>query len=80
MAKKDEKANDPQEENLLTTKKTVTPEGASDIKNGLTELIPNHSIEKNQSSSSKNDRNQDEKIDYSLFNITELVSELEKTH
>ena len=46
MAKKDEKANDPQEENLLTTKKTVTPEGASDIKNGLTEFIREHSIER----------------------------------
>jgi len=78
MAKKDEKANDPQEENLLTPKKTVTPEGDSDIKNGLTEFIPEHSIEKNQSSTSKKDRNQDEKIDYSSFSITELISELEK--
>ena len=60
MAKKDEKANDPQEENLLTPKKTVTPEGDSDIKNGLTEFIPEHSVEKNQSSTSKKDRNQDE--------------------
>lgn len=78
MAKKDEEANDPQEENLLTPKKTVTPEGASDVKNGLTEFIPEHSIKKNQSSSSKKDRNLDEKIDYSSFSITELISELEK--
>ena len=78
MAKKDEKANDPQEENLLTPKKTVTPEGAIEIKNGLNEFKPEHSIEKNQSSTSKKDRNQDEKIDYSSFCITELISELEK--
>ena len=76
MAKKDEKANDPQEEKLLTPKKTVTPEGASDIKNGLTELIPKDSIEKNQSLHLKMIETS-EKIDYSSFNTTELISELE---
>ena len=78
MAKKKEKANDPQEENLLTPKKTVTPEGAKDLKNGLTESIQEPFIEKNQSPTFKNVTNRDEKIDYSSFNTTELISELEQ--
>ena len=78
MAKKDEKANDPQEENLLTPKKTVTPEGASDIKNVLTEFIPEPSVKKNQFIKTKKDTNHDEKIDYSSLSMIELISELEK--
>ena len=78
MAKKREKANDPQEENSLPTKKTVTPEGAKDIKNGLTKSTREPSVEKNQSPAFENDTNQYEKIDYSSFNTTELISELEK--
>ncbi|MBB13513.1 MAG: chromosome segregation protein [Flavobacteriaceae bacterium] len=78
MAKKEEKAKDPQEENLLTAKKTFTPEGASDIKNVLTEFIPEPSVKKNQFFKTKKDTNHDEKIDYSSFSMIELISELEK--
>ena len=78
MAKKEKKAKDPQEENLLTAKKTDTPEGASDIKNVLTEFIPEPSVKKNQFIKTKKDTNHDEKIDYSSLSMIELISELEK--
>jgi hypothetical protein len=78
MAKKEEKAKDPQEENLLTAKKTVTPEGARNTKNVLTEFIPEPSVKKNQFFKTKKDTNHDEKIDYSSFSMIELISELEK--
>ena len=78
MAKKEKKANDPQEEKLLTPEKAVTPEGASEIKNESTESIPDPLVERNESSLSKKDRNQDEQIDYSTYSMTELVSEFKK--
>ncbi len=78
MAKKEKKAKDPQEEKLLTPEKAVTPEGASEIKNESTESIPDPLVERNESSLSKKDRNQDEQIDYSTYSMTELVSEFKK--
>ena len=85
MAKKEKKAKDPQEEakypqeeKLLTPEKTVTTEGASKIQNELTELIPERSVEKNVSFSSKKQTNNEKKTNYSSFSITDLVSELEK--
>ena len=78
MAKKEEKAKDPQEKKLLTAKKTVAPEGTSDIKNVSTEFIPEPSIKKNQFFKTKKNTNHDEKIDYSSFSMIELISELEK--
>jgi hypothetical protein len=54
MAKKKIIANDPQEEKkLLTTQKTINPEGANKIKNKSTEYIPEPSLEKNERSTSK---------------------------
>ena len=80
MAKKKIKANDPQEEKkLLTTQKTINPEGANKVKNKSTESIPEPSLEKNESSTSKEKETKgEEKIDYNSFSIIELVSELEK--
>ncbi len=80
MAKKKIIANDPQEEKkLLTTKKTINPEGANKVKNKSTESIPEPSLEKNESSTSKEKETKgEEKIDYNSFSIIELVSELEK--
>ena len=80
MAKKKIKANDPQEEKkLLTTQKTINPEGANKVKNKSTESIPELSLEKNESSTSKEKETKgEEKIDYNSFSIIELVSELEK--
>ena len=80
MAKKKIKANDPQEEEKsLTTQKTITPEGASKIKNKSTESIPEPSLEKNGSSTSKEKETKgEEKIDYNSFSTIELVSELKK--
>ena len=80
MAKKKIKANDPQEEKkLLTTQKTINPEGANKVKNKSTESIREPSLEKNESSKSKEKETKgEEKIDYNSFSIIELVSELEK--
>ena len=80
MAKKKIIANDPQEEKkLLTTQKTINPEGANKVKNKSTESIPEPSLEKNESSTSKEKETKgEEKIDYNSFSIIELVSELEK--
>ena len=80
MAKKKIKANDPQEEKkLLTTQKTINPEGANKVKNKSTESIREPSLEKNESSTSKEKETKgEEKIDYNSFSIIELVSELEK--
>ena len=80
MAKKKIKANDPQEEKkLLTTQKTINPEGANKVKNKSTESIPELSLEKNESSTSKEKETKgEEKIDYNSFSIIELISELEK--
>jgi len=79
MAKKEKKAKDPQEEKLLTPEKTVTPEGASEIqKNELIRTIKERSAEKNVSFKSKKKNNEEVKINYSSFSMTELVSELER--
>mgnify|MGYP001271277643 FL=1 len=80
MAKKKIIANDPQEEKkLLTTKKTINPEGANKVKNKSTESIREPSLEKNESSKSKEKETKgEEKIDYNSYSIIELVSELEK--
>ena len=80
MAKKKIIANDPQEEKkLLTTQETINPEGANKVKNKSTESIPELSLEKNESSTSKEKETKgEEKIDYNSFSIIELVSELEK--
>ena len=80
MAKKKIIANDPQEEKkLLTTQKTINPEGANKVKNKSTESIREPSLEKNESSKSKEKETKgEEKIDYNSYSIIELVSELEK--
>jgi hypothetical protein len=78
MAKKKIIANDPQEEKkLLTTQKTINPEGANKIENKSTEYIPEPSLEKSERSTSKEKETKgEEKIDYNSFKIIELVIEL----
>ena len=80
MAKKKIIAKDPKEEKkLLTTQKTINPEGANKVKNKSTESIREPSLEKNESSKSKEKETKgEEKIDYNSYSIIELVSELEK--
>jgi hypothetical protein len=77
MAKKKIKANDPQEKKSLTNEKTISPEGANKIKSN--ESIPKPKLKNKEPSPSEEKKTKEEEnIDYSSFNMIELVSELEK--
>ena len=78
MAKKELKASDPQEkEKVLAPESTVRPEGAPEIEEKTTEETAASTVDKSDSSAPQNEEKEEKKSDYSVFDLTQLVSKLE---